>query len=251
MADDLQALRRDDFWTSLLLLALGISMLVTAGGYPMVESFAGVQNAWYLSPALLPLLIAGALVLFALVLLANSVRSGGARSALVHLGSARRGVSETTVRLLAVVAFIAGYVYGLLPQVDFYLATAVFLLAFVAAFHLDRAWLMKINLAVFATLCATLGVLGSRGMSRGRVDPTGIAVDGAVAAVLVLLVVVAFSRHGGDAALRRRAWTTVAVAVVTPLLLGLAFRYALLVPLPTEGAVAEAFEQLRQLLRGA
>jgi len=251
MTDDLTRLRRADFWTSLLLLALGVSMLVTASGYPMVESFAGVQNAWYLSPALLPLLIAGALVVFALVLLANSVRSGGASSALAQLRAARLGVSETTLRVLAVVAFIAGYVYALLPRVDFYLATAVFLVAFIAAFHLDRAWLMKLNLALFVTLCLALGVLELGGLQRGRADAPGIAVDGASLVVLVLLVGLAYSRHGGDESLRRRASTTVVVAIAAPLLLGLAFRYGLLVPLPTEGVVAEGFDQLRRLVSGA
>lgn len=248
MTDETQKLRRDDFWTSLLLLALGISMLVTAGGYPMVDSFAGVQNAWYLSPALMPLLIGGGIVLLALVLLGISIASGGGRTAFAHLRSFRQGPSETTIRLLAVVAFIAGYVYGLLPRVDFYLATAVFLLAFVIAFHLDREWLFRLNLATFVTLSVTLTVLGLNGLTRARVDPKGIAIDAAVAGVFAVLIFAAFSRQTGGADLSRRVWTALLVAVLTPVLLGLVFKYGLLVPLPTEGIVAEGFDRIRQMI---
>ena len=87
-------LRKHDFWTSLVLLALASGMAWEATGYPMTDSYGGVRNVWYVSPALFPLLVAAGLFLLSLLLLINSVLSGGARAALAGWGD-KTGTSGT------------------------------------------------------------------------------------------------------------------------------------------------------------
>ena len=61
-ANEVPPLRKADFWTSLVLLALAAGMLVETLTYPLEGSYAGVRNAWYVSPALLPLIVALTLI---------------------------------------------------------------------------------------------------------------------------------------------------------------------------------------------
>ena len=56
---DKAGLRKADFWTSILLFALGVAMIGGATTFPMKDSYGGVQNVWYVSPALFPLLVEG------------------------------------------------------------------------------------------------------------------------------------------------------------------------------------------------
>ena len=79
-------MRKADFWTSLVFFGLAMAMIGSAMTMPLKESFAGVQNVWYVSPALLPLMIAGGLLVLATALLRNAIRTGGARAALASLG---------------------------------------------------------------------------------------------------------------------------------------------------------------------
>ncbi|MCP3868621.1 MAG: hypothetical protein GY703_11085 [Gammaproteobacteria bacterium] len=56
-------LRRLDFRTGILLSLLAIGIIWEASGYPISDSYGGVQNVWYVSPALFPLLVGGLLLL--------------------------------------------------------------------------------------------------------------------------------------------------------------------------------------------
>ncbi|HSP25129.1 MAG TPA: hypothetical protein VLQ65_08145, partial [Saliniramus sp.] len=86
-------LRKADFWTALVILAIGVFMMIEALGYPLEGSYAGVRNVWYVSPALFPLMVAGMLVLLAGYLLINAIRAGGARAALVELAEGAWGTA--------------------------------------------------------------------------------------------------------------------------------------------------------------
>ena len=70
---DVKSLRKADFWTSIVLFALGVAMFIGATTFPMTDSYGGVQNVWYVSPALFPMIIASTLVILSLVLFANAI----------------------------------------------------------------------------------------------------------------------------------------------------------------------------------
>lgn len=75
---DKRELRRADFITSIIFIVFGIWVIEEALKMPLRESYAGVQNVWYVSPALFPLIIGTFITLFGIMLLANAVRTGGA-----------------------------------------------------------------------------------------------------------------------------------------------------------------------------
>ncbi len=249
-------LRKADFWTSIVLFGLGAAMIAEATTFPMQDSYGGVQNVWYVSPALFPLLVAGALVVLSVVLFVNAIVTGGARQALAALGQGIGTISERDFRLIAIVALIAAYVYGLIPRMDFLVATVLFLQAFVVAFYVDRPALAKIHVVAFCAVSFVMGVLAIFGVSHIRgsdsallIDVAGIAVLAALAAYAYANVFIGQERHEERLEDRRRLRIALTISVVVPLVLCPTFKYFLLVPLPVEGLVIEAMDHLNYALR--
>ena len=238
-------LRKHDLWTSLALLALAVAMAWEATGYPMTDSYGGVRNVWYVSPALFPLLVATGLFLLSLILLINSVLSGGARAALRgHVD--RAGSAAAVGRFAAIAALLAAYVYALVPRVDFFIATVIFLQAFFAVFHVTGRNITRPCLMIFAAGSACAGALALLGTSNPYI---WIAFEGALLAGCLWLPWSAWRGVETEQAspLRHAALTSIAV----PAFLCPVFKYALLVPLPAEGIVVRAMDAVRYALRAA
>jgi hypothetical protein len=76
-------LRGADVVTSLLLIVFGGWVLWQAFHMPMKDSFGGVMNVWYVSPALLPIIIGAGVIALASSILAHALkeaRGGGSGS---------------------------------------------------------------------------------------------------------------------------------------------------------------------------
>jgi hypothetical protein len=54
-------LRKADIFSGSLVVLLGLFIISQAFGMPMKDSWGGVQNVWFVSPALFPLLVGGML----------------------------------------------------------------------------------------------------------------------------------------------------------------------------------------------
>ena len=93
-------LRRADFITSVLLLLFSVWVIIETFKMPMKDTFGGVQNVWYVSPALFPLIISIVIMVLAAVLLINSIKTGGAKNFLNNFSIRYRGISEKTLDLL-------------------------------------------------------------------------------------------------------------------------------------------------------
>lgn len=247
--DSQTRMRRADFWTSLVFFAIAIGMIGSAMTMPLRESFAGVQNVWYVSPALLPLMIAGGLLILATMLLRNAVRTGGARAALASLGRWVEADNDATARMLAAIAIIAGYVYGLIPRVDYAVATTLFLLVFISAFYLGRKRLMVFLTGAFGAIAAPPFLADLAGLYPAPGTVGRYAMDGGVLALGLALCAVTLRRLRGDAVARRRFLATVLISLVVSLVTSVSFKFGLLVPLPVEGAVIRALEAIQIGLR--
>ena len=60
---DKDKLRKADIFSGSLIILLGLFIISQAVQMPMKDSWGGVQNVWFVSPALFPLLVGGMLVL--------------------------------------------------------------------------------------------------------------------------------------------------------------------------------------------
>jgi hypothetical protein len=247
--DEPLAMRRADFWTALVFFAIALGMIASAMTMPLRESFAGVQNAWYVSPALLPLIIAGGLLILATTLMVNAVRTGGAAAALATLRQRSASGEGAGERMLAAILIVAGYVYGFIPRVDYLVATALFLQVFIAAFYLARRDVLRQQTGVFLAFALPAILADLLGQYPGPATPGRYALDGVALLVFVGLWLITWHRVGRDVVLRRRLTATVLVSVVVSLLTGVAFKFGLLVPLPAEGAVVRVLEAIELALR--
>lgn len=249
-----KGLRQADFVTSLLLVGVSIWIFGSGLRMPMGGTYGGVQSQWYVSPGLMPMIVGALLGLLSIALLVNSIRSGGAR--VVSEAFARRvvHVEESHIRFGAIMLAFITYVFLNIPRVDFYLATATFLLYFIGAFYpnddrilhrLTLFYLIEqfVLLLVFVTGMgeALNGVLVYRRVSYG----TDII---ALVFLVALLVYFTGLTHGREE-FRKIRRTVISTAFLFPLLLTPIFRYALRVRLPHEGGIVELFHLVYYALR--
>lgn len=112
---DKRSMSKADLVTSLLLVGLGVAVIVGSMRMPMGGQYGGVNNPWYASPAMLPLLVGSTLVLLALLLLVRALGQG----ALAGLGgvaaSAAKGLfTSRGVRRCALVYLLLVLYAGML-----------------------------------------------------------------------------------------------------------------------------------------
>ena len=241
-------LRKADFWSSLVLIAVSVAMLLQALTFPLRGTYAGVRNAWYVSPALFPLIVSGALVLLALGLLVRSVRAGGAAAALHDLW---HPAAERLVRASAAFWIIGGAIYGFIPYVDFVAATASFLLCFTVGFHLAGTRAARTLLAALIASGLVLLAGGLAGLMPGPRTGAAYVLDGVVWAAFALAAAFVFAATSRAAQLRRRFLHCFWTSLLTALLLSVIFKYGLLVPLPREGATVALMDPIFYSLRAA
>lgn len=236
--------RTADFWTSLVLLVLAAAMAGGALQFPLRGTYAGVRNVWYVSPALLPLIIAACLAVLALALLLTAIRAGAARTAFRRAGTA---TGRLDVALIA--GLIAAFVACFVPRVDFIVGATFFLLAFTISFHLDHPAMARAVLAAFFATAAGVAGMALLGLTPPPRSTMALVVDGVVLAVLAVtaLAMLRLARAEDRRGLRH----CLGIALVAPLLLGSIFKFFLLVPLPREGLVVIALDTVRYTLRGA
>ncbi|MCP3868622.1 MAG: hypothetical protein GY703_11090 [Gammaproteobacteria bacterium] len=149
--------------------------------------------------------------------------------------------NEYNQRFIAIVLLIRTYVYAFIPHVDFLIATALFLFAFISAFYLERHEPLIISTLVFLVTDIVV-LLAGNGVTQNIVD----LFTTAVLAVLIFVTLRFCRNHDLET---RRFQTTLLVALLVPLLLCPIFRFGLLVPLPSESFYIDAMEQLRYLLK--
>lgn len=148
--DEKVVLRARDFWAGLTLMALSVFFLWRTFDIPLLGgNRAGVSGAaWYNSAAIVPLGIFSGLLILSCMLLAISVRAGGARRALSAVGIGWNRAEALRIAMIAVIVFF--YVAALVPRVDFILASGLLIVALTFGFHLAQPRRMILSAAIVA-----------------------------------------------------------------------------------------------------
>ena len=138
---DVEKLRKADVFSGLLVIVLGLFIIFQALQMPMKDSYGGVQNVWYVSPALFPLLVGGTLILLGILLMRTALRTigvAGVTSVLSFLTSSRflSFLKEReTIRFYGIVLNLLLFVFIMIPRVDFFIAATTFLFIFFSMFY--------------------------------------------------------------------------------------------------------------------
>ncbi len=242
-------LRQADLITSVFLMLFGLWVLSEGFQMPMQDTYGGVKNVWYVSPALFPLIVGFGVVILGAVLLVGSVRAGAAASLAAALRAYRPGLSESNLRFLGILLAIGSFVYFYIPRVDFVLTIALFLSYFIPAFYYDTQRDLRRLSAVYGAVFLSFLVLYWTGVAAFLNSAFEFSTDVIALSAVVGVNIYARRLAGTDPDRLRRFRVGFAVAIATPLLLAPVFRFLLYVRLPHEGGIVQLMQVIRYSLR--
>lgn len=241
-------LRKADIFSGTLILVLGLFIIGQGLQMPMKDSWGGVQNVWFVSPALFPLFVGSMLALLGGILISIALKSvglEGVRSVFRYFGSWEfTGFlrNRANIRFYGVVFNLIMFVFLMIPRVDFFLAAFLFLLTFFFMYYLgDHQTLTKIfTFVIVAYLLLALFLLfGIAGKFKSLPELSG---DYLTIAILAALCIRVGALVGGDPERKRRYRLSLLIGFLAPLTVGVIFKYFLLVPMPFEGIIVQLMD---------
>jgi hypothetical protein len=156
-----EKLRKADIVTSICLIILGLSVLYGASRMPMTGTYGGVTNVWYVSPAVIPILIGSLIIIFSIGILIRSIRDGGHKGIIGYFSGKMKGMSRNTEvkRIFIIWAWSSVYIFVLLGRINFYLASSMFLGPFMLMFYRPGSASLRFkHFAFILILCAILPI---------------------------------------------------------------------------------------------
>ncbi|MGW8303280.1 MAG: hypothetical protein ACWGNO_14485 [Desulfobacterales bacterium] len=238
-----EKLRRADVYSGIIIFLFGAWIVWQASKMPMKDSWGGVQNVWFVSPALFPLFVGAMIMLLGLLLARTALKSIGMKAfgdTLQWLFSQNLLQFLNTVSILrfyAITVLFLAFVFLNIPRIDFFLSAVLFLSVFITMFYFDEELLLKklfffyLAGTVFFIFYFALGL-------EGLLSPVlPFAKD-----ILTLIFILGYCLYAwrlirSNPLLRKKYRTGLIVAVVSPFVVGVIFKYFLLVPMPAEGMV--------------
>ena len=243
-----EKLRKADAFSGTLIFLFGLYIVGQAIKMPMKDSYAGVQNVWYVSPALFPLLVGGMITLLGLLLIRTALKSvgkAGIQQVFRYLGSSDFVAFlklPTIIRFYGIVLTLLVFVFMLIPRVDFFLAAILFLLILFFMFYCgtDADLPRLIYMIIAGTFM--LGVYLLTGLA-GKVDEIiPFSTDFLVLLSILLLIAYYFKKVKTSSELFKKFRFSLLAGILAPLTIGIVFKYFLLVPMPFEGLVVSLLD---------
>jgi hypothetical protein len=245
---DKEKLRKADIYSGAIIFLFGLWVVWQATKMPMKDSWGGVQNVWFVSPALFPLFVGAMIMILGGLLCRTALKTVGAkgfRKTLNWLLSRQLfGFlnSVPNLRFYNIVALFVTFVFLNIPRIDFFLCAVLFLVVFITSFYFDETDLLRKLFFFYLAGSALLVLHFALGLeqSLGRVAP--FPADILTALFIAAYCLYAWKLVRRDAALRRKFRTALIVAFLSPFLVGVIFKYFLLVPMPAEGLVVAGMD---------
>lgn len=248
-----EKLRSADVFSGAAIFLFGLWIISQAFRMPMKDSWGGVMNVWYVSPALFPLFIGGTLALLGLILLRIGLKAVGfgqfnttlrwlfSRHLLWFL------MDESTMRYYAIVVLFLTLVFLNLPRIDFFISAVLFLSAFITMFYSYDDALLKRLLAFYV-----LGEIGfilyfSLGIHALDTSAAFFVTDVLAACFTIGYWLYAWKWVRSDPERRRKYRLALIMAFAAPFVIGPIFKYFLMVPMPKEGLVVAVLDYLRYM----
>ncbi len=246
-----EKLRKADIYSGLVIFLFGLFIVLMASEMPMKDSWGGVQNVWYVSPALFPLLVGGVIMLLGALLtrtalklagikaLAETVRWFGSRKLFEFL------ISDSVIRFYAITVLFVSLVYLTLPRIDFFLSAILFLTVFITMFYFDDDQLLKKLFYFYLAGVGLLIVYFASGLDAAIGRSVPFAGDILAICFILAYCIYAWTLIRSRPPLRKKFRTSLIVALAAPFVIGPIFKYFLLVPMPTEGLIVAVLDYFR------
>jgi len=145
-----------DFLAALVLIGVSVATIITSIGYAIKQ-----RLVFYESAGFMPVIIASVLLVLALRLLVEALKTGTIKDRLNALwGSLQKSVRSRQVRKgIGGICLFAVYIYGLLGRTPFWLASFLALFAILNYAHFDRQPKTVLKMTVIAAV-ATAVIVG-------------------------------------------------------------------------------------------
>lgn len=244
-------LRKADVFSGSIIFLFGLWVIGQAVKMPMKDSWGGVQNVWFVSPALFPLFVGTMIALLGALLIRNALKEVG----LKELGRVFRWIcsaemvrflkSASNIRFYAVTVLFFCLVYLNISRIDFFLCSVLFLVAFISMLYFDDDILLKKML--FFYLAGTLFFIVYFVLKVPVIlEPIlPFASDWLTLAFIISYCIYIWTIIRTNPALRKKFKTSLILGVTAPFLIGSIFKYFLLVPMPNEGLIVTAMDAIR------
>ncbi len=236
-------LRKADIYSGAIIFLFGLWIVSQALKMPMKDSWGGVQNVWYVSPALFPLFVGSMIMLLGALLVRTALKQVGFKEFkntvnwLLSKALLQFLNSVSNLRFYTIAVLFLSFVYLNIPRIDFFLCAFLFLIVFITAFYFDDAVLLKklffFYLAGVIVFIIYFAVGLQETLSRALPFPGDIL----MICFIIAYCIYAWMVIRKEPALRKKYRTAMMVAIIAPFLVGIIFKYFLLVPMPSEGLV--------------
>jgi len=245
-----EKLRKADIFSGGVMVLFGLWIVRQALKMPMKDSWGGVQNVWFVSPALFPLMVGATIAILGVLLVRTALKSVGQDGLLNVLGwlsspaLAQYLKTAEVVRFYAMAVLFFSFIFLNLPRIDFFLCSVLFLAAFISMFYFDDDGLLQ-KLLIFY-IGGTVVSLGYFILDLpGKIEPL-LPYPNDWFTIAFILIYLAYAWHlvRRIPALRKKYRTGLILSVVPPFVICPIFKYFLLVPMPSEGLVVAVLDAL-------
>ena len=236
-------LRKADIYSGATISLFGLWIILQAVKMPMKDSWGGVQNVWYVSPAIFPLIVGSMIMLLGALLCRTALKTVGFKA----FGETVRWLlskdllqflnTVPNLRFYAIAVLFLSFVYLMIPRIDFFISAVLFLVVFTTSFYFNDAELLKKLFFFYLAGIIVLILYFALGLN----DPLGKIIP-FPADILATCFIASYSfyawrliRH--NPTLRKKYRTAMIIAFISPFTIGMVFKYFLLVPMPFEGLV--------------
>ncbi len=240
---DKEKLRKTDIFSGAVICVFGLWIVLQALKMPMKDSWGGVQNVWYVSPAIFPLFVGCVIMLLGALLCRTALKIVGLKAFkqtvrwLLSKDLLEFFNSIPNLRFYTIAVLFLSFVYLTIPRIDFFLSAFLFMAVFITSFYFDDAMLLKKLFFFYLAGVIILMLYFALGLD----DPLSKAVpypaDILTAGFIIAYCVYAWVLIRGNPVMRKKYRTAMIVAFVSPFVIGMIFKYFLLVPMPSEGLV--------------
>jgi len=243
-------LRSADIVTGVLLIVFGIWILIEAFQMPMRDSYGGVMNVWYVSPALFPIVIGGGVILLSVNILINGIRSSSLET-LKEWKKARKTavLTDSGYRFIAILLPLLSLVYMNLQRIDFFISVAFFLSFSITVFYLDDPALLRRFLLVYAVQTGILLLIFILKIDDVLNAMYPYSIDIIALGLLIFLILFMRLSIRGKREYRVKFVHAMLMSFITPFVLVPVFRFMLRVPLPREGGIVDLMSLAYYALR--
>lgn len=238
-----EKLRKADIFSGAIIVLFGAWVVSMGFQMPMKDSWGGVQNVWFVSPALFPLFVGFMIMLLGALLCRTGLKSVGIKTfkkTIDWLLSDQMVDCMKTmpmIRFYAIATLFFSFIYLTIPRIDFFICSVLFLCVFTTMFYFDDdTLLIKLFRFYLAGVVAFL-LYFAFGLNALLSRATIFMADILAIIFVCTYCLYAWKLIGDRAALQRKYRISLIIAFAAPFTIGLFFKYFLLVPMPCEGLI--------------